>query len=263
MAFSNEELSSLAAKSGRSRKAAEKGAMLLVDEFLKHRSTAFVAEYLARFHYSVCLYFVKNSQLTEEEVSQIAFLWNSPKKSRFSAEFAYCRALLECGYSADTAAHFAVSVIHSGTSQNVVGRNGFLAAMLGDFRKVFHSADMRARFAQLSAVPDCEVIAVFANEAQGGDINLLEVSELRSRLIDAQSEIDSLNARLEQSFRMDALRESTALETLKNSVSQALKEEYDEYKRCDHTFNEDNFAANRASLLRIFKILRRYGFSFE
>lgn len=258
-----EELNSLAAKSGRSRKAAESGAILLVDEFLKQRSTALAAEYLAKFHYSVCLYFVKNSKLTQEEASQIAFLWNSPKKSRFSAEFAYCRALLECGYPEDTTAHFAVSVIHSGTSVNVVGRNGFLAAMLGDFRKVFHNALMRERFAQLAAIPDCGVISVFVNEAQGGDINVLEVSELRNRLIDAQSEIDNLNARLEQSFKMDALRESTALETLKNSVSQALKEEYDEYNRSDHTFNEDNFAANRASLLRIFKILRRYGFSFE
>lgn len=263
MANAFEELNSLASKSGRSRKAAETGAMLLVDEFSKSRNTAFAAEYLAKFHYSVCLYFVKNSDLTEEEVSQIAFLWKSHKKSRFSAEFAYCRSLIERGYSEDITAHFAVSVIHSGTSENVVGRNGFLAAMLNDFRKVFHSAVIREKFAMLAKVDGCEVIATFANEAQGGDINLLEVSQLRERLVSAQAEIDGLNQRLEQSFRMDEIKESTAVETLKNSVSEALKEEYDEYKRCDHTFNEDNFAANMASLLRIFKILKRYGFSFE
>lgn len=263
MAGSLEELNALAAKSGRSRKAAETGALLLVDEFCEKRNTAFAAEYLAKFHYSVCLYFVKNCDLSEEEAAQIALVWKFGGKSRFSCEFAFCRALLENGLSSELAAHFAVSVIHNGTSANAVGKNGFLAAMMRDYRKVFHSAAMREKFAQLSKFDGCEVIAVFANEAQGGDISLLEVSELRRRLVSAQAEIDDLNARLEQSFRMDAIKESTAVETLKNSVSEALKEEYDEYKRCDHSFNEDNFAANMASLLRIFKILKRYGFSFE
>lgn len=263
MADSLEELNALAAKSGRSRKAAETGAALLVDEFCTKRNTAFAAEYLAKFHYSVCLYFVKNSGLTEEEAAQIALAWKFYGKSRFSCEFAFCRALLENGFSADTAAHFAVFVIHNGTSVNAVEKNGFLAAMLRDYRKVFHSVAMREKFAQLSKFDGCDVVAVFANEAQGGDVSLLEVSELRRRLVSAQAEIDDLNARLEQSFRMDAIKESTAVETLKNSVSEALKEEYDEYRRCDHSFNEDNFAANMASLLRIFKILKRYGFSFE
>jgi len=258
-----EQLGLLAAKSGRSRKAAESGAMLLLDEFGKQRSCALAAEFLRRFHYSVCLYFVKNADLSEDEARQIALLWKPQGKSRFSAEFAYCRGLMERGCNAEIPARFAVEVIHSGTSENVVGRNGFLAAMLGDFKKVFHSAAMREKFAELGKLPDCGIISVFANEAQGGDVDLLEISEIKKRLSDAQEEIDSLNQRLEQSFRMDALRESTALETLKKSVSEALKEEYDEYRRSDHSFNEDNFAANRASLLRIFKILKRYGFSFE
>lgn len=258
-----EELNALSAKSGRSRKAAESGALLLLGEFAKQRDCAFAAEFLKKFHYSVCVYFVKNAELSEEEAQQIALLWKPQSKSRFSAEFAFCRGLIERGYDAQIPAQFAVEVIHNGTSENVVGRNGFLAAMLGDFKKVFHSAAMRERFAELGKLPDCGIISVFVNEAQGGDINLAEISELRQRLIDAQAEIDNLNERLEQSFKMDALMENTALETLKKSVSEALKEEYDEYKRSDHSFNEDNFAANRASLLRIFKILKRYGFSFE
>ncbi len=258
-----EELNALAARSGRSKKAAEAGALLLLDEFGRQRSCALAAEYLRRFHYSVCLYFVKNAELSEDEARQIALMWKPQSKSRFSAEFAYCRALMERGYDAEIPARFAVKVIRSGTSENVVGRNGFLAAMLGDFKKVFHSEAMREKFAELGRLADCGIISVFANEAQGGDISLLEVSEIRKRLMEAQTEIDSLNERLEQSFRMDALKESTALETLKKSVSEALKEEYDEYRRSDHSFNEDNFAANRASLLRIFKILKRYGFSFE
>lgn len=263
MASTIEELNALAAKSGRSKKSAESGAALLLDEFLKQRDCALAAEYLRRFHYSVCVYFIKNAELTEDEARQIALLWKPQGKSRFCAEFAFCRGLLERGYDAEIPARFAVGVIRSGTSENVVGRNGFLAAMLGDFRKVFHSAALREKFAELGRLPECGVITTFSNEAQDGDINLMEVSKLRERLIEAQSEIDSLNERLEQSFRMDALRENAALETLKKSVSEALKEEYDEYKRSDHSFNEDNFAANMASLLRIFKILKRYGFSFE
>lgn len=258
-----EELNELAAKSGRSKKAAESGASILLDEFGKERDCAFAAEFLRKFHYSVCIYFVKNADLSEEEAQQIALLWKPQGKSRFSAEFAFARGLIEREYSPNTAARFAVEVISSGTSENVVGRNGFLAAMLSDFRKVFHSAAMRGKFSELGKLPDCGIISVFANEAQGGDINLVEVSELKQRLIDAQNEIDSLNERLEQSFKMDSMMENNALETLKTSVSEALKEEYDEFTRCDHSFNEDNFAANRASLLRIFKILKRYGFSFD
>lgn len=258
-----EELNALAAKSGRSRKAAESGAALLLEEFSEGRDCALAAEYLRRFHYSVCVYFVKNAELTGDEARQIALLWKPQRKSRFSAEFAFCRGLIERGYDAEIPAYFAVGVIRSGTSENVVGRNGFLAAMIGDFKKVFHSADLREKFAELAKLPECDIIATFVGEAQGGDVSLMELSELRRRLTEAQSEIDSLNERLEQSFRMDALRENTALETLKKNVSKALKEEYDEYQRSDHTFNEDNFAANRASLIRIFKILKRFGFSFE
>lgn len=263
MANTIKELDALAAKSGRSKKSAESGAVLLLDEFSKQRDCALAAEYLRRFHYSVCVYFIKNADLTEDEARQIALLWEPQSKSRFSAEFAFCRGLMERGYDAVIPAHFAVGVIRSGTSENVVGRNGFLAAMIGDFKKIFHSVAMREKFAELGKLPECGIIATFANEAQGGDINLMELSELRNRLMEAQSEIDSLNERLEQSFKMDSLRESTALETLKKSVSEALKEEYDEYQHSDHSFNEDNFAANRASLLRIFKILKRFGFSFE
>ncbi len=261
--YNIEEITALATKSGRSRKAAESGALLLLEEFNKERDCAFVAEYLKKFHYSVCVYFVKNANLSEEEAKQIALLWKPQSKSRFSAEFAFCRTLMERGFDAEIPAQFAVNVIRSGTSENVVGRNGFLAAMLSDFKKVFHSAAMREKFASLGKLPECNVISVFANEAQGGDISLIEVSEIRQRLLDAQAEIDNLNDRLEQSFKMDTIMENNALETLKKSVSEALKEEYDEYNRSDHEFNEDNIAANRASLLRIFKILKRFGFSFE
>ncbi len=267
MADTIEELNTLAAKSGRSRKAAESGAALLLEEFSKRRDCALAAEYLRKFHYSVCVRFVKSAELSADEARQIALLWtpnSKPQsKSRFSSEFAFCRGLIERGYDAEIPAYFAVGVIRSGTSENVVGRNGFLAAMIGDFKKVFHSADMREKFAELARVPECGIIATFVNEAQGGDISLMELSELRRRLTEAQSEIDSLNERLEQSFKMDALRENTELETLKKNVSDSLKEEYDEYQRSDHSFNEDNFAANRASLIRIFKILKRFGFSFE
>lgn len=263
MAFSIEELNALAAKSGRSRKSAEAGALLLTEEFMRTRDTAFAAEYLRKFHYSVCFYFVKNAELTDDEAKRIAEEWIPQGKSRFSSEFAFIKALMEKGYPKDIASEFAVKVIHSGTSSNAVGKNGFLAAMLSDFKKVFHSAELRGKFAGIGGSDGLGVISVLANEAQGGDVDLLEISELKAKLTEARAEIDDLNGRLEQSFKMDAIMENSALETLKENVSSALQEEYNEFRSCGSDFNEDNFAANRASLLRIFKVLKRYGFSFE
>ncbi len=105
MAKTVEELNTLAARSGRSRKAAESGAQLLLDEFSKQRDCALAAEYLRKFHYSVCVRFVKNAELTGDEARQIALLWtpnSKPQsKSRFSAEFAFCRGLIEQGYDAE------------------------------------------------------------------------------------------------------------------------------------------------------------------
>ena len=92
---------------------------------------------------------------------------------------------------------------------------------------------------------------------------IVEKAELEEKISNQSSEMANLNERLKTAFQMDTLSKNQELETLFKNVSDALKAEYDEYCSSDTTFNEDNFQANYASLQRIFKILKRFGFNFE
>lgn len=92
---------------------------------------------------------------------------------------------------------------------------------------------------------------------------IAEKAELEEKMSNQSSEIANLNERLKTAFQMDTLSKNQEIETLFKNVSDALKAEYDEYCSSDTTFNEDNFQANYASLQRIFKILKRFGFNFE
>lgn len=91
----------------------------------------------------------------------------------------------------------------------------------------------------------------------------VEKAALEEKICKQSSEIANLNERLKTAFQMDTLSKNQELETLVKNVSDTLKAEYDEYCSSDTTFNEDNFQANYASLQRIFKILKRFGFNFE
>lgn len=91
----------------------------------------------------------------------------------------------------------------------------------------------------------------------------VEKAALEEKICKQSSEIANLNERLKTAFQMDTLSKNQELETLVKNVSDTLKAEYDEYCSSDTIFNEDNFQANYASLQRIFKILKRFGFNFE
>lgn len=256
----NEKLNDLAARSFKSKRAAAEGAELLCAEFSERRDCAFAAEYLGRFHWSVCLRFFESVGLSGSEAEKIASAWRRGGKSGYAAEFAFCRGLLEGGFDSKIAVGFAAKTLANGQS-----RNGFYAALVSEFEKIFDSEELRKKFSELSGIAGGEIVGRFIEGARrvpektdGG-----EVEELRRELSEARAQIADLNARLEQAFRMDETNRSSELITLKANVSEALREEYREFQTAGRTFNEDNFAANSASLFRVFKILKRFGFSLE
>lgn len=256
----NEKLNDLAARSFKSKRAAAEGVELLCAEFSERRDCAFAAEYLARFHWSVGLRFFGNVSLSDSEAAKIASAWRRGGKSGYAAEFAFCRGLLEGGFDRVIAAEFASKTLANGQS-----RNGFYAALVTEYEKVFDSAELRGKFSELAQLPGGEIIGRFTEGMRRTpeNSNNSEVEELRRELSEARAQITDLNARLEQAFRMDETNRSSELLTLKANVSEALREEYREFQTAGQTFNEDNFAANSASLFRIFKILKRFGFSLE
>lgn len=62
---------------------------------------------------------------------------------------------------------------------------------------------------------------------------------------------------------MKELGDNTELETLRKNLGDALSAEYHDFTSSNKTFNKDNFEANYAGLVRIFKILKRFGFTLE
>ncbi|MCI5578694.1 MAG: hypothetical protein MR364_04230 [Oscillospiraceae bacterium] len=88
-------------------------------------------------------------------------------------------------------------------------------------------------------------------------------AKLEKELAEARQEIAELKERLEQSFKMKELGDNTELETLRKNLGDALSAEYHDFTSSNKTFNKDNFEANYAGLVRIFKILKRFGFTLE
>ena len=88
-------------------------------------------------------------------------------------------------------------------------------------------------------------------------------AKLEKELAEARQEIAELKERLEQSFKMKELGDNTELETLRKNLGDALSAEYHDFISSNKTFNQDNFEANYAGLIRIFKILKRFGFTLE
>lgn len=323
-----EELEALAARSGKSKKAAGDGAELLSKTFSENRDCAAAAELLMKFHYSVCPMFLNKAALSSDEARRLCreLVPEKPHgKNSFCRGFAVCRRLLENG-AEKTAVEAAAEILRRGQVQG-----GFCAGLISDFNKIF-GEEQRGSFFRAGGSFGIEIISAFepacrteksavksarvpsaetarlAEENRrlaaqvdrlvdvNGIVNALKmaldsdraliaakdaeierlgrgaqnVSEAEKRLAEANVQIDEaneriadLNARLAQAFKMDEMNKNTELLTLKKNVSDALKEEYAEFKSCGQTFSEDNFQANCASLFRIFKILKRFGFSLE
>jgi hypothetical protein len=87
---------------------------------------------------------------------------------------------------------------------------------------------------------------------------------LISEIAEMKKKNDDMTERLRTALQMDGISKSQELTTLKNDISEALKLEYADYtKSRERPCDEDLFEAYRATLSRIFKVLRRFGISCE
>ena len=85
-----------------------------------------------------------------------------------------------------------------------------------------------------------------------------------NRILALETEVLNHKERADTAFKMDTVGKEQAITTLKSDISGALKLEYDDFKESiDSECNTDNYEASRASLQRIFKILRRYNINME
>ena len=86
-----------------------------------------------------------------------------------------------------------------------------------------------------------------------------ELSSLRDSLAEKNGQIEDLTQRLRASLQMDSISKTQELITLKNDISEALKLDYADYtKSKDSPHSDDLFEAYRATLGRIFKLLKRF-----
>ncbi|MBR5089763.1 MAG: hypothetical protein IK093_10080 [Ruminiclostridium sp.] len=90
---------------------------------------------------------------------------------------------------------------------------------------------------------------------------------LRTELSDTQQEneelkslVDSLKEKLSLAYKIDNAAQNQELLALKKNVSDSIRPEFEDFNSSGREFNEDNFLANCASIERIFKILKRFGF---
>ena len=64
----------------------------------------------------------------------------------------------------------------------------------------------------------------------------------------------------DKDLELCAMDEAYALRRIKKNVSDSIRPEFEDFNSSGREFNEDNFLANCASIERIFKILKRFGF---
>ena len=92
----------------------------------------------------------------------------------------------------------------------------------------------------------------------------LEIARLRSELSAKQEEIEALEGQLGTAFKMGNIARDQAVATLKGDISWGLELDYADYLASkDDACEESLFAHYRATLSRIFKLLRRHGIPCE
>lgn len=89
-------------------------------------------------------------------------------------------------------------------------------------------------------------------------------ADLKKRISQLEEEVEKQKKRADAAYQMDTMGKEQAIITLKSKIANALKLEYEEFEvNRNAELDEDNFEANKASLQRIFKILKRFGINIE
>jgi hypothetical protein len=93
------------------------------------------------------------------------------------------------------------------------------------------------------------------------DMNLTQKDKQISA---AESQIADLTERLRTSLQMDTIAKNQDLMAFKGNISEALKLDYSDFmKNKDSQYDQDLFEAYRATLSRIFKLLKRHGIACQ
>ena len=87
-----------------------------------------------------------------------------------------------------------------------------------------------------------------------------EMDDLKQENEELKGLVDSLKEKLSLAYKVDTAAQNQELLVLKKNVSDSIRPEFEDYNSSGREFNEDNFLASCASIERIFKILKRFGF---
>lgn len=90
----------------------------------------------------------------------------------------------------------------------------------------------------------------------------LELKKSKEDLLSAEMEISDLTSRLRTSLSMDEISKNQELTTLKKDISEALRLDYVDFMETKNSdCSQDLFEAYRSMIMRIFKLLNRFGIS--
>ena len=96
------------------------------------------------------------------------------------------------------------------------------------------------------------------------DLLANEIKLKEKQITEKDDQIADLTERLRMSLQMDDISKNQKLITLKNDISEALKLDYTDFiKSKQNQYSVDLFEAYRATLTRIFKLLKRFEISCE
>ena len=96
-------------------------------------------------------------------------------------------------------------------------------------------------------------------------LNLNSLITKKERMLQEDStKIQDLTERLKSSLQMDSVSNNQKLITLKKDIANNLQLEYEDFQESlSSKYSEDEFEANRATLSRIFRTLKRLSIEFE
>ncbi|ADU26814.1 hypothetical protein [Ethanoligenens harbinense] len=106
--------------------------------------------------------------------------------------------------------------------------------------------------------------ATIREREQQLSFSTLELKKIKTTLSSSEAQVSDLTERLRTSLNMDEISKNQELATLKNDISEALKLDYSDFMASKGSeYSSDLFEAYRSTLTRIFKLLKRFGITYE
>lgn len=124
--------------------------------------------------------------------------------------------------------------------------------------------DLQNKMDKIAQKLDVDVNVIENNNLNNNSNDNIDIAKLKEELAKEKEKSADLDRRLTVSYEIDQTANSQEVITLKNDIADGLKLEHKNYKEnLDEPCNEDNFLAYRATVMRIFRTLKRFGVEFE